>query len=234
MKKLEIEYRPTNSKAFLLTIKEWPADNVERRQISDLIPYVNNARTHSGEQVAQIAASMKVEFRFCIENDCYVATRAGDIYSICRRQRSRSGDIITKYETIKLRGSIDKYGYRTYRMVVEGVKKHVKGHRLVCGAFHGDEPHLVVNHKNGDKLDNSVDNIEWVTVAENNRHAIKTGLKKPVYGINQKIHPSNYVSIYAMVKHFGMSRGDAAEINRVSRQTIDTIFNKVDKVLANV
>jgi len=42
-----------------LNIKEWPADNVERRPIADLIPYVNNARTHSDEQVAQIAASMK-------------------------------------------------------------------------------------------------------------------------------------------------------------------------------
>jgi len=50
---------PINSKAFLLSIKEWPADNVERRPIADLIPYVNNARTHSDEQVAQIAASMK-------------------------------------------------------------------------------------------------------------------------------------------------------------------------------
>lgn len=37
----------------------WPADRVERRPITSLIPYVNNARTHSDAQVAQIAASMK-------------------------------------------------------------------------------------------------------------------------------------------------------------------------------
>jgi DNA modification methylase len=37
----------------------WPADSVERRPIASLIPYVNNARTHSDTQVAQIAASMK-------------------------------------------------------------------------------------------------------------------------------------------------------------------------------
>lgn len=40
-------------------MKEWPADKVERRPIEALVPYVNNARTHSDEQVAQIAASMK-------------------------------------------------------------------------------------------------------------------------------------------------------------------------------
>jgi DNA modification methylase len=41
------------------TMAQWPADNVERRPISGLIPYANNARTHSETQVAQIAASMR-------------------------------------------------------------------------------------------------------------------------------------------------------------------------------
>lgn len=39
--------------------KEWPADKVERRSVDSLIPYARNARTHSDEQVAQIAASIK-------------------------------------------------------------------------------------------------------------------------------------------------------------------------------
>lgn len=39
--------------------KPWPADAVERRPIDSLIPYAKNSRTHSDEQVAQIAASMK-------------------------------------------------------------------------------------------------------------------------------------------------------------------------------
>jgi hypothetical protein len=37
----------------------WPADRVERRKVADLIPYARNARTHSDEQVAQIAASIR-------------------------------------------------------------------------------------------------------------------------------------------------------------------------------
>jgi len=37
----------------------WPADHVERRSVESLIPYARNARTHSDEQVAQIAASIK-------------------------------------------------------------------------------------------------------------------------------------------------------------------------------
>ncbi len=37
----------------------WPADRVERRPVSRLVPYARNARTHSDAQVAQIAASIR-------------------------------------------------------------------------------------------------------------------------------------------------------------------------------
>lgn len=40
-------------------MQNWPADRVERRPIEALVPYARNSRTHSDEQVAQIAASMK-------------------------------------------------------------------------------------------------------------------------------------------------------------------------------
>lgn len=38
---------------------EWPADKIERKSVSALVPYARNARTHSDEQVAQLAASIK-------------------------------------------------------------------------------------------------------------------------------------------------------------------------------
>jgi DNA modification methylase len=40
-------------------MNQWPADKVERRKVADLIPYARNSRTHSAEQVGQIAASIK-------------------------------------------------------------------------------------------------------------------------------------------------------------------------------
>jgi len=39
--------------------QQWPADNVIRRKVSNLVPYARNSRTHSEAQVAQIAASIK-------------------------------------------------------------------------------------------------------------------------------------------------------------------------------
>jgi hypothetical protein len=41
----------------LLPIKDWPADKVERRKVDELVPYANNARTHSDKQVEQLAGA---------------------------------------------------------------------------------------------------------------------------------------------------------------------------------
>jgi hypothetical protein len=45
----------------------WPADKIERRKVADLIPYARNARTHSDEQVAQIACQHQ---RVGMDNAC--------------------------------------------------------------------------------------------------------------------------------------------------------------------
>lgn len=39
--------------------QQWPADNVIRRKVASLVPYARNSRTHSADQVDQIAASIK-------------------------------------------------------------------------------------------------------------------------------------------------------------------------------
>lgn len=63
-------------------------------------------------------------------------------------------------------------------------------HRLVAQAFiPNPENKPVVNHIDGNKLNNHVSNLEWATVAENNRHARETGLHKQARG-----HKINYVS----------------------------------------
>lgn len=215
--------------------KAWPATKVEMRKLDDLVPYARNSRTHSPEQVKQIQASMREwgDWRFCAENDCYVVTALGDVYRVCRRQRSKSGRLVEKYETAFLKGSLDRDGYKTYRMVVDGVKKHVKGHRLVLNAFVGVSPDKVANHISGVKVDNSINNLEWPTVAENNTHAIATGLvdnKKPNLK-NTKIHKYDYATIYSMHKHLGFKRAELAKANMVSRQTIDKVINFGDDLM---
>lgn len=55
-------------------------------------------------------------------------------------------------------------------------KKTFYVHRLVASAFFGRRPELQVNHKDGNKANNKVDNLEYVTAQQNAEHAAITGL----------------------------------------------------------
>lgn len=69
-------------------------------------------------------------------------------------------------------GSLNSYGYRAYSLFKDGKRYTCKGHRLVAEAFiPNPEGKRNVNHKDGDRDNNFVDNLEWVTHGENERHA---------------------------------------------------------------
>ncbi len=62
-----------------------------------------------------------------------------------------------------------------------GECKLIPIHRVVAEVF-CEPPRLVVNHRNGDKLDNRPGNLEWCTPGENTRHAHRSGLIGGTYG----------------------------------------------------
>lgn len=78
-------------------------------------------------------------------------------------------------------------GYLVYGLQNGGACRVHFAHRLVAAAFISAKPNKhVINHKNGIKTDNRVENLEWVTSAANNKHAYDTGLKKAPRGIEHK------------------------------------------------
>lgn len=74
----------------------------------------------------------------------------------------------------------DQHGYRVVTLSHQGKRKIFKIHRLVAENFlspSSDKEKKYVNHKDGDKLNNDVDNLEWCTPSENVAHAYRTGLR---------------------------------------------------------
>lgn len=87
----------------------------------------------------------------------------------------------------ELIGSIYNSGYRMVRLTINGKSKGFSIHRLVAQAFLENPNDLpIVNHKDGNKLNNRVDNLEWVTQSENRRHAITEIKTKLAYGKRKK------------------------------------------------
>lgn len=69
-------------------------------------------------------------------------------------------------------------GYVSVTLNNNGLKKYFKVHRLVAMTFiPNPENKPQVNHIDGNKSNNSVYNLEWVTNSENVKHAVKTGLR---------------------------------------------------------
>jgi hypothetical protein len=77
-------------------------------------------------------------------------------------------------------GWLCHWGYKIVTLYQDGKKHGISMHNLVAKAFIGQVPHgFVVNHIDGNKLNNDIANLEIVTISENNKHAYRIGLKKP-------------------------------------------------------
>ena len=76
-------------------------------------------------------------------------------------------------------GYVDRCGYKEVLLSEKGTTKNYLAHRLVLSTFSpiDNVNDYDVNHKNGNKLDNRVENLEWCTRSENVTHSYKNGLQ---------------------------------------------------------
>ena len=93
-------------------------------------------------------------------------------------------------------------GYIEYHLSIDGKDRKVRAHKLVMLAFAGDCPGKEINHINHDKADNRIENLEWVTHAENIHEAMKRNLGA---------YRSPYKVMCLETGEIFFSAGDAAE-----------------------
>lgn len=146
----------------------------------------------------------------------YEVSDEGLVRSVDRRISGRSikGRILSAHNSGK--------GYPAVALSKNGIVRTTYVHMLVANTFI-NKPNsiakLVVNHKDGNKWNNTVDNLEWVSYSQNNVHAYNTGLKQRGHGFYNAI----------------LTEEDVQEIRKLGKyDTYERIANKYGITKASV
>ena len=139
---------------------------------------------------------------------------------------------LKKYNVLK--PQINKRNGYVYQMLYKnGKEKLLRVHRLVAMAFLPNPNNLPqVNHKDGNKQNNSVDNLEWCEQSYNMKHAFKTGLEKPSEKQKAAVRKTNEKKRKRVVRTMGDEKNEyesatvAARKNNVGISTICRYCNK--------
>ncbi len=135
----------------------------------------------------------------------YSVTEGGKVFSFLSKRFLKSSEAISKNNVITLRVNLFN----------EDGPKTIETYKLVANAFIPNPDNLpVINHKDGNRRNNCVANLEWCTQEHNMRHAVETGLLKTRSLTEETVH-----NILQMMEE-GYRNVDISEICGISYSVI--------------
>ncbi|WDS60548.1 major capsid protein [Bacillus phage BC-6] len=135
------------------------------------------------------------------------------------------GEVINM-NTMRILKKDRRKGYYSVRLSKGGASKVFSVHRLVASAFLGNPYNLPqVNHKDGNRENNHVDNLEWVTQEDNLKHQQENNLcPKGEENGNSKLTTAEVVSIIKLNDGIHISK-EVAEMYGCTMDNIRSIWN---------
>lgn len=141
---------------------------------------------------------------------------------------SNFGNVLSVKRNIILKKRITYQGYIRYVLFKNGESKEFIAHRLVLKSFCGDSK-LDVNHIDGVKNNNYLDNLEYCTKSENTLHAIRIGLIKKHLGENHSRNKLNNLEVNLIRKlsnEYKIKGRTLATLFNISTGSVSLIINK--------
>jgi hypothetical protein len=160
--------------------------------------------------------------------ECYEASNLGRIRSIDRvsKLKNQGGNCLRSIKGRVISPSLhSKTGYQTVSLCIDAKITTHTIHKLIASAWLpcDDANRIQINHKNGIKTDNRIDNLEWVNRSENQKHAIATGLRtaKGEKNSQSKLTKEQVLDIRAsklrngeVAKHYNISPATVCDIQK--------------------
>lgn len=130
-----------------------------------------------------------------------------------------------------LKGGIITCGYRQVLLYKNKGRKAYLVHRLVGAAFISNPNSLpAINHKDGNKLNNHVSNLEWITNSRNRFHAFEIGLCKQETGENNPNSKYTKETVLAVRKAYKKEIFGFTKVSRlfnIPRRTVEKMIKKI-------
>lgn len=143
----------------------------------------------------------------------YGTTQSGIIYRLSTKKQMRQNPH-------------GRSGYLAFRACHNNKPKNVFVHKIIADCWIPNTDYeffTQVNHKDGNKLNNSIDNLEWVSASQNQQHAIKTGLKKSTEDLYNSSLTNDEVHRVCQMIEDGWRSVDIANMFEVSKDIINKI-----------